>query len=137
MACELLDAPIGLFTLVDKGRQFFLAAHGLPEPLASARQTGLDLSVCQYAVAPGRPLIVCDARDDPVLVDADSLLIVGVLDLGRYPNGVDETAELIAADLSASGFRSRADPAVMAWKLPQRLASRDLGTATPATTPAK
>jgi GAF domain-containing protein len=53
--------------LVAADRQFFLAAHGLPAPLAAARQTGLDYSICQYAVASGRPLIVGDLRADAVL----------------------------------------------------------------------
>jgi 2-dehydropantoate 2-reductase len=53
---------------------------------------------------------------DPGVVEAESLPIVGVLDLGRYPEGSDHAAERIATDLSASGFRSAADPAVMGWK---------------------
>jgi 2-dehydropantoate 2-reductase len=49
-------------------------------------------------------------------VDADSLPIVGVLDVGRYPNGSDGVAEQLASDLSSSGFRSVADTAIMRWK---------------------
>ena len=64
---------------------------------------------------------------DPGVVDADSLPIVGVLDLGRYPDGVDATAGAIAADLSASGFRSRADPAVMTWKYEKLLLNLSTG----------
>ena len=78
LACDLLDAPIGLLTVIDSDRQFFLAAHGLPAPLASARQTPLDYSLCQFAVATGRPLIVCDVRDDPVLADNPAVTELGV-----------------------------------------------------------
>jgi 2-dehydropantoate 2-reductase len=40
----------------------------------------------------------------------------GRLDLGRWPDGVDERVERIVADLGAAGFRGRAEPAVMRWK---------------------
>lgn len=53
---------------------------------------------------------------EPGAVDADSLPIVGVLDLGRYPSGTDELAESIAADLNDSGFESRADPDIVRWR---------------------
>ena len=52
----------------------------------------------------------------PGAVDADSLPVVGVLDVGRYPEGVDDVIGGVAADLSASGFRSEPDPSVMRWK---------------------
>jgi GAF domain-containing protein len=78
LACDLLDAPIGLLTLVDHDRQFFLAAHGLPGPMASVRQTGLDFSICQYAVASGRPLILGDTRADPVLAAHPAVAEMGV-----------------------------------------------------------
>jgi len=40
----------------------------------------------------------------------------GILDLGRYPVGSDETATRIAADLSASGFAAVPRTDVMPWK---------------------
>jgi 2-dehydropantoate 2-reductase len=40
----------------------------------------------------------------------------GMLDVGRYPQGVDETAREIAADLSAAGFICQADERVMRLK---------------------
>lgn len=40
----------------------------------------------------------------------------GMLPVGRYPQGVDNLAETIAADLDGSGFASWADPAIMRWK---------------------
>jgi 2-dehydropantoate 2-reductase len=58
---------------------------------------------------------------EPGAVDADSFPIVGVLDLGRYREGTDDVARQIASDLSASGFRSDADPSVMRWKYEKML----------------
>ncbi len=49
-------------------------------------------------------------------VHLNSTPTTGILDIGRYPAGVDERAERIAADLSASTFSSRPDPAVMGAK---------------------
>jgi 2-dehydropantoate 2-reductase len=60
-------------------------------------------------------------------VDADSLPIVGVLDVGRYPEGVDATITTIATDLSGSGFRSQPDPAVMRWKYEKLLTNLATG----------
>ncbi|MGA8258438.1 MAG: 2-dehydropantoate 2-reductase N-terminal domain-containing protein, partial [Nocardioides sp.] len=40
----------------------------------------------------------------------------GILDLGRFPDGTDETAEGAAADLRSAGFESLARSDIMAWK---------------------
>ena len=75
MAARLLCAPMALVTLIDADRQWFKSAHGLPEPLATDRQTALAYSVCQYVVAAGRPLTIDDALADttyrrhPAVVD--------------------------------------------------------------------
>ncbi len=42
--------------------------------------------------------------------------VTGVLDVGRYPRGLDDTAERIAGALSAGGFEGRAAADVMRWK---------------------
>jgi 2-dehydropantoate 2-reductase len=41
---------------------------------------------------------------------------LGVLDLGRVPNGTDECALRIASDLQAAGFAARVDAQIMRWK---------------------
>ncbi len=53
---------------------------------------------------------------DPGVVVGSGSPVYGVLDIGRYPEGVDDTTERVAADLEASGFRSRADQAIMRYK---------------------
>ena len=69
LAARVLECPISLLTLVDADRQFFKAAFGLPEPLASLRQTPLTHSICQYAVAREDRLVVCDAAVEHWLDD--------------------------------------------------------------------
>jgi 2-dehydropantoate 2-reductase len=53
---------------------------------------------------------------EPGVVQANSAPVPGLLDVGRYPIGVDETARSLAAAFSATGFDSRVVDDVMRWK---------------------
>ena len=53
---------------------------------------------------------------EPGVVVQQSAPSAGVLDVGRYPSGTDDTDEALAAALTASGFRAAADPDVMRKK---------------------
>jgi 2-dehydropantoate 2-reductase len=53
---------------------------------------------------------------EPGVVEANMAPVTGILDLGRYPGGVDETAHAIAAAFAESGFESTATPDVMRLK---------------------
>ena len=66
---QSLQVPTALISLVDEDRQFFKSTVGLGEPWASARETPLSHSFCQYTVATAEPLIITDARLDPGLKD--------------------------------------------------------------------
>jgi 2-dehydropantoate 2-reductase len=52
----------------------------------------------------------------PGVVQAHSGPALGILDLGCYPNGTDEVCTRVAADLTAAGFSSRPDRAIMRHK---------------------
>lgn len=65
-AADALDAPSAAVSLVDVDRQFFKSMAGMSGKAAEERQTPLEQSVCQYAVANGTTLILEDARTDPV-----------------------------------------------------------------------
>ena len=52
----------------------------------------------------------------PGVVEAWSTPVTGLLDVGRYPAGVDETAEAIAGAFSSATFESVARPDIMRWK---------------------
>jgi len=56
----------------------------------------------------------------------------GVLDTGRYPSGIDPLIQAVAADLTAAGFSSRAEPAIMRLKYTKLL--DNLGNAVQALT---
>jgi 2-dehydropantoate 2-reductase len=60
---------------------------------------------------------------EPGEVLGECIGISGVLDVGCYPAGVDDVAERIAADFSASKLISRADPRVMRLKYTKLLSN--------------
>jgi len=65
-AASALDVPFALVSLVDIDRQYFKSAAGLTVDTPQERETPLERSLCQYAVASGTTLILDDARFDPV-----------------------------------------------------------------------
>ena len=69
---------------------------------------------------------------EPGHVDAQGSPYSGLLDLGRYPHGVDERAVATSEALAASGFVSQPEPQVMRWKYAKLL--RNLGNAMEALT---
>jgi GAF domain-containing protein len=77
----LLDVPAAIVTLVDDRRQFFAAQVGLAPWAAEARGTPLSHSFCQHVVSTGRPLVVSDARAEPLVADN---LAIEELDVVAY-----------------------------------------------------
>ncbi|MDQ1746855.1 MAG: 2-dehydropantoate 2-reductase [Frankiaceae bacterium] len=69
---------------------------------------------------------------EPGHVDAQGSPYSGLLDLGRWPHGVDDRATDVATALSASGFVSAPEPRVMRWKYAKLL--RNLGNSLEAMT---
>ncbi|AEV71317.1 GAF domain-containing protein [Mycolicibacterium rhodesiae NBB3] len=66
-AADALDTPFAAMTLIDADRQYFKSTLGMGDMSVPAhRQAPLDQSICQYAVADGSPLVLEDARSDPV-----------------------------------------------------------------------
>ena len=53
---------------------------------------------------------------DAGVVQAQSSPITGLLDIGRYPDGLDDTAEAVSAALRTSTFESVPRPDIMRWK---------------------
>jgi 2-dehydropantoate 2-reductase len=59
----------------------------------------------------------------PGAVEAQGAPLSGLLHLGRYPSGTDETIERIGADLAASRFLAPVVPDIMRWKHGKLLAN--------------
>jgi len=80
MVRTVLGVPVALVSLVGRDRQFFPGACGLDQPWEGERQTPLSHSFCQHVVATAEPLVVVDARLDPLVRDSlaiDDLRVVG------------------------------------------------------------
>lgn len=69
LASKAVGAPVSLLSMVADSYQFFKSDYGLGEPWHTAQQTPLTHSFCQYVVTSDAPLIVTDARQEPLLKD--------------------------------------------------------------------
>lgn len=98
------------------------------EDLAAYAPAGTPVVALQNGVANERQILRRFARTyaihvilpatflTPGTVVQDSGDKPGILDIGRYPTGVDETAISIANDLVKAGFLSEPRADIMAWK---------------------
>ena len=80
LAVRLLRVPAAFLSLVDDERDFYMAATGLPEPLATTREL-LGRSFCHYTIAeatPERPLVIADTRAHPVYREVPTVRSLGV-----------------------------------------------------------
>jgi formate hydrogenlyase transcriptional activator len=85
LAAAVLHVPVALVSLVDGKRSFIKSFFGLSGPLAASRQTPLSHSFCKHAVASGEPLLVSDARLDPLVKDNPAVSEFGVIAYAGIP----------------------------------------------------
>ncbi|HST59917.1 MAG TPA: GAF domain-containing sensor histidine kinase [Longimicrobium sp.] len=107
LASRLLKAPLSTVTLVDSDRQFYMSCAGVPEPLATTRETPLEFSFCKHTVVLGRPLIVPDTRAHPVVSGNPAIEQFGVAAYAGIP--------LLTADGHALGTLCVMDYEVRHW----------------------
>ncbi len=69
LVSRLLDVPVALVSLVDEDRQFFKAQFGLEGPWAALGESPLDRSFCKFTLGSSEPLVIEDARVDPLVRD--------------------------------------------------------------------
>lgn len=108
---EAVDALAGC---APPGVAVVCAQNGLENERAALRRFARV-----YAVVVQLP----SAHLRPGVVMAMSAPVTGILDIGRYPEGVDETARTVATALSSARFVSVARPDVMRWKRAKLLAN--------------
>lgn len=92
------------------------AAPDVPIVCAQNGVANERFAASQFARVQGMCVMLPAEHLEPGMVVAYSATTPGLLDVGAYPHGVDALSELIAGDLSAAGFSSRPDPAIMRWK---------------------
>jgi 2-dehydropantoate 2-reductase len=121
---ELGMRPDDVVLLGVKGNDTEAALQGL----ARAADPGITVVCMQNGVANERTAlrhfagvygicVMCPATHlEPGVVRADCAPVPGILDIGRIPSGVDDTAERIAADLRSAGFVSEPREQIMPWK---------------------
>lgn len=96
-----------------------LAAVAPPDVALVCMQNGVDnerQAARRFAHVYGVNVSVFAEHLEPGVVLAFGRPLTGVLDVGRYPHGVDATAGRIAADLDGAGFSSRAVDDIMRAK---------------------
>ena len=85
LAAKELDAPVALVSLVDSQRQFFASRVADREPLSSTDETPLSYSFCRHAVEREEPLVIEDAREDPLVSENPSITEFGILAYAGAP----------------------------------------------------
>ncbi|MGH2610981.1 MAG: ketopantoate reductase family protein, partial [Tepidiformaceae bacterium] len=97
-----------------------LALAAPPSTPVVCAQNGVEnerLALRRFANVYAQAVMLPATHLEPGIVQANSgSAITGILDTGRYPSGSDAFAEQFTADLEASTFSSRPDPAVMRKK---------------------
>jgi diguanylate cyclase (GGDEF)-like protein len=107
LAADLLGAQVSLVSLVDADRSFFKSQAGLPPELAGVRQVPLSHSLCQHAMASRQPLIISDAREDPLAAGNLAVRDLGVVAYAGMP--------LVLSDGHAVGAFCAIDGTAREW----------------------
>lgn len=82
-------------------------------------QNGVEnerLALRRFANVHGMCVMLPATHLEPGIVEVSGTPIAGILDVGRYPTGLDATTEAVAAALDGNGFSSNAVPDVMRRK---------------------
>lgn len=111
LAMKTQDTGAALDALIERGApaglRIVCAQNGVENERLALRRFEHVYAMC----------VMCPASHlEPGVVEASSTPITGLLDLGRYPSGLDDTAVRIAGALSASTFESVPRADVMRWK---------------------
>jgi 2-dehydropantoate 2-reductase len=96
-----------------------LALAAPPEMAVVCAQNGVDNErtvLRSFANTYGMNVQCPTAHIDPGVVQATSSPVTGMLDIGRYPEGVDDGARRVASALAGSTFLSEPRADIMRWK---------------------
>jgi len=96
-----------------------LTPHAPPGIAVACAQNGVEnerLALRSFAHVYAVQVMCPATHLEPGTVVVHSAPVGGMFDLGRYPTGVDATAESLAAALREATFESEARPDIMRWK---------------------
>jgi 2-dehydropantoate 2-reductase len=108
------------------------AAAGIPVVCAQNGVENERLALRRFRRVYGICVMLPATHLEPGRVEASGVPYPALLDVGRYPSGVDAVAERVAIDLSKAGFLSTPRAEIMRWKYAKLL--RNLGNAIEALT---
>ncbi|MCW2550085.1 MAG: panE [Mycobacterium sp.] len=92
------------------------ASEKLPVVCAQNGVENERIALRRFAQVYGICVMLPAAHLEPGRVESQGSPYPGMLDVGRYPSGVDAVAEEVAFDLTEAGFLSIARAEVMRWK---------------------
>lgn len=93
-----------------------VAAHTLPVCCAQNGVAGERLALRRFRRVYGMCVWMPATHLEPGMVEAQGAPKTGLLPIGRYPAGADETADCIAADLADSTFLAPVSADIMRYK---------------------
>ena len=99
------------------------AAEALPVVCAQNGVASERLALRRFRHVYGMCVWLPATHLEPGAVEAQGAPLSGLLHIGRYPSGTDQTIERIGADLVASRFLAPVVPDVMRWKYGKLLAN--------------
>ncbi|WP_225860886.1 GAF domain-containing SpoIIE family protein phosphatase [Streptomyces triticiradicis] len=105
LVADVLGVPMALVCLVESSRQVFPGMVGLAEPWADTRRTPLTHSLCRHVVTTGRPLVLPDARRNPLTSTSPAIPDLGIIGYAGMP--LDDGAGHVLGSLCAIDTRPR------------------------------
>ena len=79
LAASLLDVPIAVITIADDEQLHFASCVGPTHPWGSTPGIPLSHSACQHAIRSRQPLLIEDARTDPLVKDSPATGVLGIV----------------------------------------------------------
>jgi sigma-B regulation protein RsbU (phosphoserine phosphatase) len=85
LAAELLGTPFAFVTIVDERRSFWKSCVGVASADPAERQNAAGDSLCQYVIETDQPVIIGDARLNPMTARNPSIESMGVIAWAGFP----------------------------------------------------
>ena len=79
LAARLLGAPVSMISLIDEHRQFFKSVWSCANPHTAPRETPRVHSFCRHVVESREPVVVSDARRNPLVSDSPLIHEMGTV----------------------------------------------------------
>lgn len=121
LATQLVDAPLGMITLVAGDHLFFKSLIGFEGEMAESRTADLTHSFCRRTLDAGAPVVVEDSSRDPRGGESAAVAEVGIQSYAGFP--------IRAPNGQILGALAVADRTPRAWDSEQLAALREIAGA--------